>query len=303
MISKKLQKKLKTIFPILITIIIFSFLMRNIDFMQLTYLFLELDIYYLIVSLIMLFLTLVILNYRWYIILRFTSGSKIDIKSVIYSFMAGLSLNSVLPSKLGDFYKIVYFKKQGLTKVAGMVIAERLIDIFVLSIMFLLSAIILNMDQFIYIGIFIVISFLSGSIIIPKIRFFKFKFIKKLSFAVMWLIRHPKELMILFIITSIGWLVSLSNALFLSYAIGINASVSFFFCVIIFSIFISMIPITISGMGTRDAIIIFFLGAIASKEMLIAYGLLFTFFRYWFVGLLGIPFLINKNINKIGNKQ
>ena len=57
------------------------------------------------------------------------------------------------------------------------------------------------------------------------------------------------------------------------------------------AIFISLIPITIAGMGTRDSAIIYLFSSWASPSVCLGVGFLYTLFAYWFLALIGLPII------------
>lgn len=57
------------------------------------------------------------------------------------------------------------------------------------------------------------------------------------------------------------------------------------------AIFVGLLPVTLGGMGTRDAAMVLLFGAWASPEQSLAVALLYTAFVYGFPALIGLPFL------------
>lgn len=61
-------------------------------------------------------------------------------------------------------------------------------------------------------------------------------------------------------------------------------------------VIIELIPVSISGVGTRDAFLIFVLGLIGiGKESAIAFSLLYLL-TYWFLGLIGFFFWVKEPV-------
>jgi len=57
------------------------------------------------------------------------------------------------------------------------------------------------------------------------------------------------------------------------------------------AIFVGLLPISISGLGTRDTAIVFLFSRYASPEVCISVGLLYVFFGYWLPSIFGLPVL------------
>ena len=57
------------------------------------------------------------------------------------------------------------------------------------------------------------------------------------------------------------------------------------------AIFIGMIPVTLGGMGTRDAAIIYLFSEFGTPSELLGVGILFSLIRYWFLSVIGVAFM------------
>jgi uncharacterized protein (TIRG00374 family) len=93
--------------------------------------------------------------------------------------------------------------------------------------------------------------------------------------------------------TSIGigvfsWIFPVLYGFFLASAIGIRLDPIFFIMVIPIISLIDLLPISISGIGTRDAVLIFLFGLQQlTPEQAIAFSLIYLFFSYWLIALVG----------------
>jgi hypothetical protein len=56
-------------------------------------------------------------------------------------------------------------------------------------------------------------------------------------------------------------------------------------------LFVGLLPITFAGMGTRDSAMLVMFFAYATQAQILAVGLLYTFFGYWLLALVGFPFV------------
>ncbi len=75
------------------------------------------------------------------------------------------------------------------------------------------------------------------------------------------------------------------------YALGSSVPLVVAMANIPIAIFIGLVPVTLGGMGTRDAAIIFLFSVFATPSQLLGVGILFSLFRYWLPSLIGIPFM------------
>ena len=68
------------------------------------------------------------------------------------------------------------------------------------------------------------------------------------------------------------------------------------------SMLTGMLPITISGFGTRDAAFVYLLGESIDNTRLFAGTFLYTVFVYWFLALLAFLILVLKGTQKLRPK-
>ncbi len=300
--SSKLINLKKKINPVniliisIITILIFYLLSSKISFLNSFQIILKANLNFILLSLLFLLLTLFFFMIRWLFIVR-TLHPKAKFKDSLISIMCALSLNSVLPSKLGDLFKVYYFKDQGISQMLGAVFTERILDIVSLTLLLLIGSLILNKLTFIYISLSLILMFiLSVSflyIIRKKLRkSTKYSLLKNLLYSINWIIQRPRKGIILFSLSFLIWFCSITQIYLLFLAVSANVDFLYFSSAIIIVIFVSLIPITIAGMGTRESAILYLFSSFANNDVLLAAGLLFSFFRYWLLSILGIPFLI-----------
>jgi len=288
----------------IITILIFYLLSSKISFLDSFQIILKANLSFILLSLLFLLLTLFFLMIRWLLIIR-VLHSKAKFKDSLVSIMSASSLNSILPSKLGDLFKVYYFKEHGISQMLGAVFTERILDIISLTLLLLTGSLILNKLTFIYISITIILIFIlllsSLYILRKKLRkSTRYPLLKNLLYSINWIVQRPHKGLILFLLSLLVWFCSITQIYLLFLAVSANVDFLYFSSAIIIVIFVSLIPITIAGMGTRESAILYFFYSFASSEVLLAAGLLFSFFRYWLLSILGIPFLylaINKRKN------
>ena len=279
----------------IITISIFYLLSSRISFLNSFQIILKANPSFILLSLLFLLLTLFFLMIRWLLIIR-ALHPKAKFKDSLISIMCALSLNSVLPSKLGDLFKVYYFKDHGISQMLGAVFTERILDVVSLTLLLLIGSLILNKLTFIYISLSLILIFvLSVSflyILRKKLRkSTKYSLLKNLLYSINWIIQRPRKGIILFLLSFLIWFCSITQIYLLFLAVSANVDFLYFSSAIIIVIFVSLIPITIAGMGTRESAILYLFSSFANNDVLLAAGLLFSFFRYWLLSILGIPFL------------
>jgi uncharacterized protein (TIRG00374 family) len=86
----------------------------------------------------------------------------------------------------------------------------------------------------------------------------------------------------------ISWIPPFIYGYLLALSLGINIGLFFFILVIPVLSLLDLLPISISGIGTRDVALIFLFGLNGiSAEQAVAFSLLYLFMSYWLIALIG----------------
>ena len=105
------------------------------------------------------------------------------------------------------------------------------------------------------------------------------------------LTRCKKEFFVVTLLSLISWMCAVFQTMLFFYALGIDISFIFTIANIPIAIFIGMIPVTLGGMGTRDAAIIYLFSEFGTPSELLGVGILFSLIRYWFLSVIGVAFM------------
>ena len=255
---------------------------------------------------------------RWNILLRMQNIHYSLFKSFSI-YMSGLFISFITPGRLGEFIKVLYLKSEkninislGLTTV----IVDRLFDLALLIFLAILGTwqlgIINNLFIEILLSIIIIIIFfkiLFDNRIVKKIfkLLYNFSFIDKNKkninkgfqdfYAGIYLLNNLKLIYAL-VLTCFSYLILVIQAYLLTIAMQVEISfinVCFFMAL---SSSVTFIPISISGLGTRDAMLIYLFSIInISKENAVVFSLLIFITFYINGGFLGAIFFNTNPIN------
>ena len=294
---------LKTVFVSSITIAIFYFIFTKIDFYSVVEVLSHANPMYLFLAFLLTVLTPVISAKRWKIIL---DSMKYDISSMdcFCMIMGTLPLTSITPSKSGDVIKAYYLKDRvPITKTIGSVLTERVLDIFALIMFCLIGLAFYQRSRMIIITITILFCIIGFFFISHKEIKFPIKNswndkLQNILLATKTLTKSKKSFLIVLMYTFTLWFLAVIQTIIFFLALGVNVPLSFTMANIPIAIFIGQIPVTLGGMGTRDAAIIFLFSGYATSSELLGVGILFSAFRYWLLSLIGIPFM-RKMMNKV----
>jgi len=236
---------------------------------------------------------------RWHFVLRAT-GQRIPILNCLILIMGAWPLNIFLPSRTGDFFKVAFVSKSNSkSMVFGSIVAEKILDVGCLALIGLLGAIAIKNKTFaiVFIGLLILVAILNQGLWLFKklLKENKSPLLDKANLVIEGtniLSSCPKYAAIAASFSSINWFLSVVQALLFFKAFGINIPLIETAARLPLSIFIGVLPITLAGIGTRDAAMIFFFKSFAPAGIILGVAILYSLYSYFLYATLGIPFFI-----------
>jgi len=264
---------------------------------------------YLIFAILFIFPVLLIKSFCWNYIKR-KQNIYYNLKDSFLMYGVGLYIGGVTPGRVGEISKAIYLKRDGYSFGRSMVslVLDRFSDIvFLLVFLFFGSFFILDFFyQQILVFIAVIIFLIFIFLIYLKSDIIKF-FLKKLFYFFIpikyqksWKINLQefindikiykfKNYLVVFLLTAFSWLFSYIQIFIISRSANIT-TVSFLYLSVIFTVinFINLIPISILGIGTREAALFLFLSPfMISEEQIIVFSSLILL-MYLFASLIGL---------------
>ncbi len=247
---------------------------------------------------------------RWQIFLK-SQNIHLPLKESFFIYLYAIFWGSVTPAKSGEFSKILYLKEKGYSYKEGFAntLMDRLFDVF--SILVLGYSSLLFFDNFFQKEIYFLSIALIVVVIILILIFFQKNLFKKLLKKIklddfFTTLKSTINLRSFFWATllSIGaWTIYFFQVYLLGLSINLNTSFILISLAVSISSLLNLLPITISGIGTRDLVFILILGNISTtKESAIALSslVLSIFLINGLIGWLAGFFLQEKtNPNRI----
>lgn len=223
-------------------------------------------------------------------------GIKYSLKDSLLMYYSGIYLGFITPGKLGELAKAVYLKKDGhsLGKSLVSVVLDRASDIiFLLAFIFVGSLFYLSMFQK---QVLILISGLIISVVLLlvfiKIGLVKWALIKAFNILVpekykkSWQINSQdfinnlkiyklKHYSVIFAITIFSWLFYYLQMDLLAHGLGMKIPFVYLAVSVTAAGLITLIPVSLFGIGTRDAtLILLFSPFLIPKEQIIVFSAL-----------------------------
>jgi len=306
------KKNIKKAVALSITLLLLYLIYSRIDLQVFYRNIININVSYLFWALSLFPVIPIVKAYRWRIILG--DGINASYFTVLKVLMAGSVFNLFAPSKLGDFSR-VYFCKKELTndthRIFNSVIVEKICDVFALCLICLVSLNFVNVNYSIKVSILIFSLILFFTIfIITSVNFHRFEFLNRL-FEKIKLIeifddaRNLKKEMKnnkiffskIFAISLFYWYVVLFQVHMFFLMFNLKASFVLVVSLVPIALFIGMVPITVSGIGTRDVALIFLFSGHFSSEIMAAIGILCSS-RSLVTCLIGLPFFLTHHFTE-----
>jgi len=275
------NRYIKLIFGICISIIGLYYAFWGIDFVQLWKIINQLDLFYVTLSLIILLTSNIIRALRWQILAY--PIDKITIKSALSSIMIGYFGNSVLPFRMGEFLRAYVLAEKtslNIPTAFGTIVTERILDFVGLSLLILLTILVYPADwisQKIIIGV-VVLSLTAFVFVfyfkeikeiflfdLKKIRLFQKSMLLKIIDIFERLIngavaiRTTNKVMLIFFYTVLIWLMYCFSTYFALLSTGISIK-WYEVCVLMISTTLAIsVPAAPAYVGTYHATVVYIL--------------------------------------------
>ncbi len=292
----KIKKIIINILVFLLTAIILVLIFRKIHISAVIYAFQDIPSRIWIISLVITLTFPFMSAGRWYLILK---NMKADVSfSRCVMIIVGIwPISSVTPSKSGDLLRAINLKNIVTPIiVTGSVLLERLLDFFILGLFSLIGGIMLNDIKILILSLLVIFGILCVLILSLfreniKINHRWNEKVDQLLLSMHSISKKPVVFLFVLMITVLSWILKFIQTKILFY--GVSAEVPFLFIIgaLPVAILVGLLPITVSGIGTRDSMFIYLFSQFADKPRILTVSLLYTFFGYWLIAFIGIPFI------------
>lgn len=221
---------------------------------------------------------------------------RINLKSSLKITLATFPVSKIMPANLGEFVRIYYLKNRISPDLcAGGVVLERIMDIFVLAILSFFGGIILGIKSAIVISSSILLLMSLFFILINRIHFkSERKVINTINnfFHVFRIsIKNPRKLSLMLLYTFCSWLITITYIKIMFLIFGKELSFLTILSIQPLVAFVSILPITISGAGTRELTMLYLYKDMALDHTILAVGLSYTFLSIVIFPLVGLPIM------------
>jgi len=265
----------------IIGILIFLYILIKLDISKVVEEITNAKINFLLIAILFIFISFITETLKWFVIARvqktkipFLQAVRIDLVSFFYGF--------ITPSKVGSVMRAKYLKEynSNVGKGVGNFVLDKVLDVCSLVFLAILFSFvfrdILPINFFYYSVALLVLMtiFLFIFFDMKKSRFL-LRFFYRKFFPNRWKERAKKEFysfyedmpkkrffFLFFLLNILNWIVVYSISFFIGRAVGINLHFFYFLAILPIATLVAQIPITIAGLGTREATLISLFGLV-----------------------------------------
>lgn len=309
-------------------IIIFAYIVLRIDIRKLCSIIMTSDVKYIFLSAFIAPLIIFGMALRWYLILR-ALGIIYKFTNTCISLIKGALFGEITPGRVGEFYRAKYVIAEtgsSIGKTMFSVVVDRIYDVIILVILGVISSIVLGKIYAVDFSLSTIIIcsalllvFLAicmnkkivGITIIPLFSFLVPQpYQERIHFHSNEFYRSSKVIgksthATCMVLTIVIWLLKFVALFFLSKALRIDIPLWFVLSIGAIGVIVSLLPLSVSGLGTRDAVFIFFLSfygipvecAVALSFLFLVYGLLSIAIAWIFVCVYQRVWQVNSTDN------
>jgi hypothetical protein len=237
-----------------------------------------------------------LMTWRWQTVLQSQGASRLPFARLLQAVLMGNILNSFLPGKSGDLVKAFYLREHaGLAWSVGSVLLERTVDVAVLGLLGLGAYAITGYRW----GLVTAGMLLGGAAaaflvlrFVPVDRWLPGRALPAAaSFRGVWQAwsSRPALAAQTVLASLLIWL--LCGSVLGCLALALRQPLSWLetFAVFPLAIMAGLVPVTISGLGTREAVMTELLVPMLSRDAATLLSLGYTALTYWFLSALSLP--------------
>jgi uncharacterized membrane protein YbhN (UPF0104 family) len=276
-----------------IGILLFIYFLRKVDFQKFSENIHKIDLKYFYLAIVIALVSVIFRSYRTYILIKKVNETdkKITFFETYLIYYSGIFFGALTPSRVGEIFKMRFLKAIGKDEALYVIVADRIFDA-----VFILCA---GIFSFFYFSLYYYIKLVLPAIVLGIITFFILKkfFINyfKEKFSRFFKEKYYKFsfslILKVFFITFLSFFVYYVWYYILLKCVGINVPFFYALNVVNLNMSVNVLPITIMGLGTREAINLYFfskLGYNVNDIMLFSFVIMFfyvfniiTGFLFW----------------------
>ena len=296
-----------------IGLVLFAYIVLRVGIDKLIGIFQTINIYYFIFAFSLSAVLIILKTMKWKLIIE-SQNIDYPFSKCLFTWLVGNSASLITPGRIGDLYRAFNLEKYANARIGNAVatvILDRFLDIVVMITLIIIGILFLGNKYgvlfdlmipvlLLFLILLIIISLKSGVLEKMSMKFFYRLVPKKIQsghdinlnefFTSMQdMFRKRTCIFGAILLSLIAWAVNIFQFYLLTLAFNMEISFLYVAYMTIIICLVELIPISISGIGTRDAALIFLLSAVhvpAVFAISLSISMLFIIYSIGFVGLL-----------------
>lgn len=328
MVQGKLKKRADNMgfkrYFVLIGFILLAYILYSIDLGKLIAIVSNANAFLLSLTLVLFATNLSLKALKWKTIIK-ANGLEYEFSKCFSGWASGFFISIFTPARIGDFARSLYLskdKKIALGEAFSTVLIERIIDVALILLLGFVSVLIFALvfgKEIISLQILGIVIAIFAVLVIFFLKKKYVKIILKPFFNMLIPEQHKEKMQLNFSAfygsiqklkkqkflvakaTAIGlvtWIITIAFAYLLILALNLNVPIYYCFVLVPIIGLVDLIPLSISGLGTREAVAIFLMSFYSiNAESAVAFSLLYYALGYMPPAITGFYFLTKRPIN------
>ncbi len=307
-----IDKKIKIFIKAAISLLVLFFILHSIDFYRLVVVLKNVNLYYLFFSVVIIYIGIIVSSIKWKILLR-KQNIEVSLGKSCSAYYSGMFFNTFLPTVIGgDFVRAKIVSNDGapFEKTLASIFFDRCLGFFALSCLSFAGAvagtkfdyppkiIILAILIFVVVLGFFFLFFLTRNSLRLRDYLTRGKFRSTLLkyYEAMTVYKDfSKDIFFALVLSFVFQFLSILYTFFIISALGVQLSIWFVFLLYSITTLFIMLPISISGIGLREASFVFFFISIGLSSTLAVAAAFLSFSILVIINSLGgIVFILKK---------
>ena len=220
------------------------------------------------------------------------AGFSRSLRRCWLAVLRGVAMNVVLPARGGDIAKMFYLRDReepiGPLIAAGLV--ERAIDVTSLATLAFVASMYAHWPTGAWIASFVISLAIIGIAVFATSKAWNVipNAFRGTIAAMRDILIDPRTALGAYPLALLTWTINAAILWVLMRSVGVAVSGAMAAAAAPVAILLGMVPISVGGMGTREAALVWLLAESGDTEAVFAAGFLYSVYAFWLIGLFGI---------------
>lgn len=285
------RKRLLVVVQVVATIAALGVLLSIVDRRKLFLVLGEADAGWLTVALLLTVNAVALAGIKIRLLMRI-AGFQRSLSRCWMAVLRGVAMNLLLPGRGGDVAKVFYLRDgdEPTGPLFAAAVTERVLDVSGLAALALAASIYAQWPTGVWIASVIVASALAGFALVFSSAGWRAipRSLQQTAERMRDILRSSATLFKACPLALLTWINNAAILWVLIRAVQARVDPAMAAAAAPVAILLGMVPLSVGGMGTREAALVWLLRGMGDREAVFAAGLLYSAFAYWFLGALGI---------------